>query len=206
MGQASFHDYIVPGLDVLIGDPDFLAPDKTTRPKAKILFVPSFYVYRLLDFYNEQTTRGEAARELTAILGEISEAMNRNGTDTFVFKNKMMLKFMDFPENPSFHGIARGSNEKYNSSKFHAIAVAKALQEEFGKDKVAVMTGSDQLATPAAFNGIDIARVNPEVYTGRVKVDFPDEFASFWWTHRAISKDLWEDLFPNKPLVVNQYV
>ena len=206
MSQEKFHDYIVPGLDVLIGDPDFLTPNKNTRPKAKTLFIPSFYVYRLLDFYNEQTTRGEAARELTAILGEISEAMNRNSTEVFVFRNGMRLEFIDFPENPTFHGLAKSSSEKYNSSKFHAIAAARSLQEKFGKEKVAIMTGSDQLATPAAFNGIDIARVNPEVYTGRVKVDFPDEFASCWWTRHAIPKHVWDELFPDHPLVINQYV
>lgn len=71
MSQESFHHYIVPGLDVLISDPSFLTPNKETRPKAKTLVIPSFYVYRLLDFYNEQTNRGESARELTEILGEI---------------------------------------------------------------------------------------------------------------------------------------
>ena len=207
MSRKNFHDHIVPGLDVLIGDPDFLTPDKDTKKKAEILYVPSFYVYRVLDFYKEQTNRGESARELTAIFGEIAEAMNHNDTDEYVFKNGMHLKFKDFPENPVFHGLGHnGSNEKYNSSKFHAIAIAKSLQQELGKENVAIMTGSDQLATPAAFNRIDIARVNPEVYTGRIRVDFPDEFASYWWTHHSIPKHIWDELFPDKPLVINQYV
>lgn len=206
MSQGSFHNYIVPGLDVLISDPSFLTPDKKTKPKAKTLIIPSFYVYRLLDFYNEQTNRGESARELTEILGEIFEEVNQNGGKTYVFKNGMRLEFRDFPENPTFRGFSKSTAEKYTSSKFHAIAIAKVLQEEFGKDEVAIMTGSDQLAMPAAFNSIDIARVNPDVYTGRVKVDFPDDLASLWWTNHAIPVDVWNETFPNHPLIINQYV
>lgn len=207
MSRKNFHDHIVPGLDVLIGDPDFLTPNKDTRKKAEVLYIPSFYVYRVLDFYKEQTNRGESARELTAIFGEIAEVMNHHETDEFIFKNGMKLKFVDFPENPVFHGLSHNSSgEKYNSSKFHAIAIAKSLQEKHGKNEIAIMTGSDQLATPAAFNKIDVARVNPDVYTGRIRVDFPDEFASYWWTHRSIPKHIWDELFPDKPLVINQYV
>lgn len=206
MSQGSFHDNIVPGLDVLISDPDFLTPSEKTKPKAKTLFVPSFYIYRVLDFYKEQTNRGESARELTATFGEIAEIMNRKGIDTFIMKNGMKLKFVDFPESPVFRGLSRSSSEKYESSKFHAIAIAKALQLQFGKDSVAIMTGSDQLATPAVFNGIDVARVNPEVYTGRIRVDFPTDFASYWWSKHEIPKDVWDELFPSSPLLINQYV
>lgn len=206
MSQGGFHDNIVPGLDVLISDPDFLTPNEKTKLKAKTLFIPSFYIYRVLDFYKEQTNRGESARELTAIFGEISETMNRKGVDTFTMKNGMKLKFVDFPESPTFRGLPHGSSEKYASSKFHAIAIAKTLQTELGKDSVAIMTGSDQLATPAAFNGIDVARVNPDVYTGRVRVEFPIDLASYWWTQHAIPKNVWDELFPDKPLLMNQYV
>ena len=206
MSRSNFHDYIVPGLDVLIGDPDFLTPGKDTRPKAKMLIIPSFYVYRVLDFYKEQTNRGESARELTAIFGEIAEEMNRTNQDVFIFKNGMRLKFKDFPKDPVFHGLSHNSQDKYNSSKFHAIAIARDLQQEYGKDNVAIMTGSDQLATPAAFNSIDIARVNPDVYTGRVKVEFPADYASYWWTQHSIPEQVWQELFPEQPLIINQYV
>lgn len=207
MSRNNFHDYIVPGLDVLIGDPDFLTPDKDTRPKAEVLYVPSFYVYRVLDFYKEQTNRGESARELTAIFGRIAETMNRKSTDTYRFDNGMLLKFVDFPTAPVFHGLSPNtSSEKYNSSKFHAIAIARELQQKFGKDQVAIMTGSDQLATPAAFNKIDVARVNPDVYTGRVRVDFPADYASYWWTQHCIPLHVWDEIFPKQKLVINQYV
>lgn len=207
MSRENFHDFIVPGLDVLIGDPDFLTPDKDTRPKAKVLYVPSFYVYRVLDFYKEQTNRGESARELTAIFGRIAETMNRNNTDEYHFANGMRLVFKDFPDAPVFHGLSpHTSSEKYNSSKFHAIAIAKKLQTDLGKDNVAIMTGSDQLATPAAFNKIDIARVNPDVYTGRLRVDFPADYASHWWGKHYIPLSVWEEIFPQHKLVINQYV
>lgn len=132
--------------------------------------------------------------------------MNHDESKTYVFKNGMRLEFRDFPENPTFRGFSKSTVEKYSSSKFHAIAIAKVLQEELGKDKVAIMTGSDQLATPAAFNNIDIARVNPDVYTGRTRVDFPDDLASLWWTNHAIPADVWNETFPDQPLVINQYV
>ena len=206
MDCGNFHSYIVPGLDVLIGDPSFLTPTEDTKPKAEMLFIPSFYVYRTMDFYKEQSNRGDSARELTTIFGEIAGRMNYNNSDTFVFKNGMRLKFQDFPEHPVFHGLNGNSSEKYSSSKFHAIATAKALQKQYGKGKVAIMTGSDILATPAIFNQIDVARVNPDVYTGRVRVEFPDECAGHWWANHAIPKAVWDDIFPNHPLVLNQYV
>lgn len=206
MGQGSFHSCIVPGLDVLIGDPSFLTPNKDTKKKADILYIPSFYIYRVLDFFNEQTSRGEACRELTAIFGTITEEMNRSSNDIYTFKNGMTMKFKDFPENPVFKGIAHNSDEKYTSSKFHAIAIAKTLQRDSGKDSVAIMTGSDQLATLATFNRINVARINPEVYTGRIKIELPDDYASYWWTNHKIPKQIWDELFPNHPLVVNQYV
>ena len=43
MDNGNFHDIIVPGLDTLISDPDFLNPGKDTRPKARMLCIPSFY-------------------------------------------------------------------------------------------------------------------------------------------------------------------
>ncbi len=206
MGQGSFHSCVVPGLDVLIGDPSFLTPNRGTKKKADILYIPSFYIYRVLDFFNEQTSRGEACRELTAIFGTITEEMNRSGSDIYTFENGMTMKFRDFPENPFFRGIPHSSEEKYTSSKFHAIAIAKTLQRDLDKDSVAIMTGSDQLATLATFNRIDVARINPEVYTGRIQVSFPDDYASYWWTNRSIPKQIWDELFPNRSLVVNQYV
>lgn len=207
MDNGNFHDIIVPGLDTLISDPDFLNPGKDTRPKARILCIPSFYVYRLLDFYEEQSNRGESARELTSLLGEISEVMNRDKSDTFAFKNGMRLRFKDLPENPVLYGdVPWGSSDKRNSAKFHAIAIAKALQGEYGSEKVAIMTGSDYLATPAAFNRIDVARVNPDVYTGRIKVNFPEDYASLWWRNHSIPKRVWDELFPEVHLLVNQYI
>ncbi len=206
MGQKGFHNYIVPGLDVLISDPSFLTPSKNTKLKAKTLVIPSFYIYRVLDFCKEQNTRGESAKELTTIFGIISERMNSQKSETYVLENGMELVFRDFPENPVFRGLPRESSEKYTSSRFHAIAIAKVLQDKLGRDEVAIMTGSDQLATPAAFNGIDIARVNPDVYTGRIRVNFPEDYASYWWSRHAIPKDIWSEIFPDKPLVINQYV
>lgn len=206
MSSTTFHDFIVPGLDVLISDPDFLLPDKNSKPKAKVLYIPSFYLYRVLDFYNEQSNRGESARELTDIFGVISGVMKQNNSNVCTFKNGMKLEFWDLPERSEFYKMQWSSHDKLSSSKFHAIAIAKMAQEKHGEDNVAIMTGSDQLATPALFNRIDVARVNPEVYTGRVKVLFPADYASLWWTNHSIPKRVWDELFPDTPLMINQYV
>ena len=205
MSEQRFHQYIIPGLDVLIGDPEFLRPTATTPPKAKMLYIPASYIYRVLDFYKEQSTRGDSARELTYIFGKILDEMNERHVDQYHFDNKMILKFEEVPENPSFIGY-RGSHDKYASSKFQAIALAKSMQDRHGAGEVAIMTGSDQLAPPAALNKIDIARVNPDVYTGRITVMIPPEYASLWWTHHRIPLDIWNELFPKQPLVINQYV
>lgn len=204
--SKSFHKYIIPGLDVLISDPDFLVPKRDTKPKADILFIPSFFIYRILGFFDEQTNRGEAARELTAIFGTISDAINHNDSDTYTFENGMQLKFVDLGEEIILRGILDDAYKNYNSSKFHAITIARQLQKKFGEENVAIMTGSDQLATLAAFNQIDVARINPEVYTGRIRVKFPNDLASYWWTNHSIPKEIWDKVFPGQPLVANQYV
>lgn len=207
MEPVSFHNHIVPGLDLLIGDPDFLMPKEKTKPKAKCLHVPSYYIYRVEDFYNEDTTRGESCRTLTRIFGVIAEKMKWTGSKEFLFPNGMTLRFEDVPPPERFN--LRGSPENYksnqHSSKFHAIALAKQLQDSYKKD-VAIMTGSDQLATPALFNGIDVARINPDVYTGRIRVDMPADLASHWWTRKLIPESTWNEFFPDNPLVINQYV
>lgn len=204
--KSDFHDLIVPGLDMLISDPDVLIPDERTKKKAEVLYVPSFYVYRILDFYEEQSNRGESARELTAILREISEIMGQSCSDTFIFRNGMKLKFVDSPDRVVLRGMPRNLLDEGDSAKLQAIAVAKVLQEQYGKEDVAIMTGSDHLATLAAFNNIDVAKVNPDVYTGRVKVEIPEDYAGIWWRDHLIPKDVWDEMFPEVPLLINEYV
>ena len=67
-----YHPDLVLGLDVLIGDPDILRPRKETKKKADCIYIPEGYIYRAEEFRKEQSSRGEACKELLSIFKEIS--------------------------------------------------------------------------------------------------------------------------------------
>lgn len=189
-----YHPLIVPGLDVLIGDPDILAPEnREVKRKADYLFIPTGYIDRLNDFYNELSSRGEASRQIVKLIGQIKLEMNRQRTTEYTCKNGMKIIFEETPSD-------------IRSSKLQAITVAKALQRHNGQNFVAIMSGSDPLIASAAMNDIDVARVNPDIYTGRRILDLPaSQFQDTWGVQRFLSKD---DLKPylDTPLQLNEYI
>ena len=210
-----FHKYLVPGLDVLIGNPSFLAPGPETRPKARRLLIPESYLYRIDDFHNEMSTRGEAAKELQTIFSEeILRRIHNEGLPYYTFKNGMQLEIVP-DEKCKFTGRL---NPK--SSKSQAVATALSCldsssrnREEMNDDppidasNLAVMTGSDSLAILAYLHGIDVAMINPEVYTGRRAVELPYELSHLWFTNHRISPLEWKECFPNEaPLHPNEYI
>lgn len=210
-----FHKYLVPGLDVLIGNPSFIAPDPDTRPKARRLLIPESYLYRIDDFHNEQSSRGESARELQTIFrSEILRRIHNEGLPYYTFPNGMQLEIIS-DECCTFSGRL---NPK--SSKSQAVATALSCLDSNNRRRsgvvddppidsssLAIMTGSDSLAILAYLNNIDVAMINPEVYTGRRNVELPYEASSLWFSNHGISPSEWKDVFPNeKPLNPNEYV
>ena len=197
--KVDFHDYIVPGLDVLIGDPDILNPPKEGKKRANIFYIPEGYVHRVIDFYHEQSGRGDSCRELTRRFGFMLAHMKDNEEDSYELDNGTLVTFI-----PSKKYKATGS------SKAQAVATASYLKESGAiamPDLVAIMTGSDQLAALAALAKVDVVYINPEVYTGRRKVRLPIDHSGLWYSNKKITAAEWNEIFPDKPpLQPNEFV
>lgn len=199
------HSCIVPGLDMLIGDPDILRPKADTPQKARLICIPKVYIRRLNDFYDEPSTRGEASKELVGIISNLLEhstARNsRNPIYACQLKNGTHVEFHDVN--------IYDEDRRHPSSKIHAIQLAKEMCHDYYD--TAIMTGSDKLSVLAALEGLDIAHINPHVYTGRVRVPLYDnstglDLTSSWWSNHHITMEEWRVAFPDIPLQTNQYV
>ena len=142
-----YHDCIVPGLDMLIGDPNVLCPESNTPQKAKTFCIPKIYIRRLNDFYDELSTRGEASRELLGIIDVLlnhhTASVGTNPICTCKLRNGTLVEF--------YNVAIRNEDPRHPSSKAHAIQLAKQLAHNY-RD-VAIMTGSDKLSVPAALEG-----------------------------------------------------
>ena len=199
--SVDYHDFIVPGLDTLIGDPSILSPTAEDKKRAEIFYIPENYIYRVIDFYHEQSGRGDSCRELTRRFGIILDTMRQDEDDTFVLDNGTMIEFVQTDNFRFTMGL------DYKSSKSHAIAAAKLVSEKVDPDYLAIMTGSDQLSVLASLWRVDVAHINPDVYTGRRRVKLPMECASLWFNNKRITPEEWEDLFPKQtPLHPNEFV
>ena len=198
---VNFHDFIVPGLDVLIGDPSILDPKPDDKKRAKTFYIPESYIYRVIDFYNEQSGRGDSCRELTRRFNIILETMHQTHQDFFVLNNSTVVKFVKTDEF-NFH-----TELNYKSSKSHTIAAAKIVSKQVDPSQLAIMTGSDQLSVLASLHCIDIAHINPDVYTGRRHIKLPLEYSNLWFSNKRISPTEWSELFPEEPaLRPNEFV
>lgn len=197
--KVAFHDFIVPGLDVLIGDPDILNPLPDSKKRAEIFYIPEGYVRRVIDFYHEQSGRGDACRELTRRFGTILAAIKDSDTDSYQLENGTLIVFVPASEYKAVSG-----------SKEQAIATAIYLRDSgtiANPSFVAIMTGSDQLAALALLKKIDVVHINPDVYTGRRKVYLPLNYSSLWYSNHKITQDEWAGFFPEEPpLQPNEFV
>lgn len=199
--SVDFHDFIVPGLDVLIGDPSIIDPGPNDKKRAEIFYIPENYIYRVIDFYNEQSGRGDSCRELTRRFGIILDRMRQEDEDTFILENGTVVEFVktdNFRFDPELD---------HKSSKSHAIAAAKIVSDKVDPDYLAIMTGSDPLSVLASLHRIDVAHINPDVYTGRRRVKLPLECSNLWFSNKRISPSEWADLFPRESaLRPNEFV
>lgn len=190
--SKNYHECIIPAMDILIGDPDILSPEKTTKKKADHLYIPLEYVDRIDDFYHEQTTRGDSARQLTITFGNMLEHIHQTGQNYVTMKNGMVVHF-------------ESVNLDSDSSKQHAIQLAKELQKR--GERVAIMTGSPRMVMKAAAAKVDLAHASPEVYTGHRTVIAGSEFLSRWNHNGKITESEWRDYFPKEdPLRPNEFV
>ncbi|MBQ6393780.1 PhoH family protein [Candidatus Saccharibacteria bacterium] len=199
MNIETYHPDLVLGLDVLIGDPSILAPKENMKKKAEHLYIPDGYIYRAQSFHHEQSSRGEACRELSSLFRIISQH-TRNTEEGFLLDNGTQVHFIMeklnfFPKHMS-----------QDSSRAQAIAVARELKTNH--HNVAIMTGNDMMSTVAYRSNIDVAPLNPEVYTGRRVIYLPFSFSSFWNTKtKHIPEGALASILEDRPpLVDNEYI
>ena len=56
--MSHYHNYLVAAMDMLIGDPDVLTPEKDTKKKADYLCIPIQYLDKLGEWRHEFSSRG----------------------------------------------------------------------------------------------------------------------------------------------------
>ena len=201
-----WHQHLVPALDALIGNPDILTPDEGTEKKANVLYLPRYYVDRVNMFLGEQSNRGESAKILLGSFSHILGKIHYSGGIDYVCKNGMTIKFM-----PEENANEYSSGGRIGASA-HALDVAKRVQADHGNE-VAILTGDDYMASSAFINGLDVAHINPDVYTGRRKLVLPEDLYGPWFDERLkerkheITEEQFAEYFPNEPpLKLNEFV
>ena len=196
-----FHPVLVPALDALIGDPKLLEPNKETPKKAEMLLIPMQYINRLCDFRDELSNRGEAAKALLKAFSRILEDVHYNKLECHKCQNGMRIKFIENSEQEFVSGVT-----DRKSSAANALATAH-FYNQLHKGQVAIMSGDDYMFNLALSHGIDIAKVNPDVYTGRRKLALPERAYNQWFSKGYLTEKDFAKLFPKEePLLLNEFV
>lgn len=204
MNSTSTYKFLVPGLDVFVSDPDILNPFEETKKRADFFYIPKEYIDRAANFEGEQSIRGDACGILLDHFILMNQAINQSDQDFFVLPNGTKVFFVE-PKNY----FDFDPKDFKSSSKYQAISLARHLVETkiAHENEVAIYTGSRKLAGPATSRKINIARVNPDVYSGRRCVKLPFELTNLWFSNRRISAREWSEVFPEeKPLKINEFV
>ncbi|MBQ1528209.1 hypothetical protein IIZ77_01005, partial [Candidatus Saccharibacteria bacterium] len=98
--QKDYHEYLVPGLDVLISDPDLIEfkPDEEREAKCKRLLIPEFYLDRLKDFGKEYdyTARGRKSSVLISNINQIISMSSRSEDGCAKFPNGMEAQVVSY--------------------------------------------------------------------------------------------------------------
>lgn len=199
--MSHYHNYIVAAMDMLIGDPDVIDPDEIkpdTKKKADFLCIPIQYLDKLGEWRHELSSRGEASKRLINSMGGMLSYLNNhpNSENAFTLANGMKVVFREVP-----HSIEAHSTQL-------AISLGQELKNKLASKKgsVAIMTGSDWMVAKASAAHIDVARINPDIYTGRTKVNLPLDAAQLWTKNHHISEAEWKDIFPGKNIHFNEFV
>lgn len=200
--RKDFHPILIPALDALIGDPELIVPTKHSKLKANDLFIPAQYIDRIYEFRDEPSSRGESAHKLLGYFPHILEAIHYSNSDNvFTCANGMRIRFI------SSEKLKLTSINGHSGSTAHALATARYAQEKDSKDEVAILTGDNYMVSKALMSDIDVAHVNPDIYTGRRKLILPKKYYNDWFIHRHLSAESFSEAFPDqKPLLINEFV
>ncbi len=196
--SKDYHSILVPALDTLIGDPRILEPEKDTDKKADYLYIPIQFFEILGQLRTKQPAyRGDAARKVLDIFASNIEKMSG---DCYTCENGMVIKFVK-KEEQIFEPC-----ENQFSSIICTLATARKLNEN-EPHKAAVYSGDSQMLIEAKTRGFDVAKVNPDVYTGRRRIKMTDAACSAWLKKGYLSVSEFKQFFPKeKPLLINEFV
>lgn len=194
----NYHSILIPALDTLIGDPRILEPEKDTEKKADYLYIPTQFFHILGQLSQKQPAyRGDAARKVLDIFSSNIEKMNGN---CYECANGMIVKFVKKDEQ-IFEPC-----EDQNSSIICTLATARKLHEE-EPHKAAVYSGDSEMLIEAKTRGLDVAKVNPDVYTGRRRIKMTDEACAAWFKKGYLTVSEFGKFFPKeKSLNINEFV
>ena len=200
--KKSYHPIIVPALDALIGDPDLVQPQADNKKKADEFYIPNQYIDRLHSFRDEQSSRGEAAIKLLNTFAHALETTHYSDEDVYTCANGTQIRFVGYDK------VEPKSSNGRSGSTTYALATARYAQEQANtKDDVAIMTGDSYMSAKALGEDIDVAHINPDVYTGRRKLVLPEALYDSWFKHRQITAEEFAEHFPQqKPLLLNEFV
>lgn len=199
--EEGFHYAIVPALDALISEPKLIYPDKDTKLKAGEMLIPCQYIDRLAEFLDESiTSRGEAAYDLLGHITDMLEEIHCKKLDHYTCANGMKIRFV------SMDGQNFAKEDKKTSTKASALATA-ANYNEIHPGEVAILSGDPVMLSKALMRKIDVARINPEVYTGRRKLQLPEKAYNRWFSNGYLTQEEFAKFFPDeKPLLCNEFV
>ncbi len=199
--EKGYHYAIVPALDALIGEPKLINPDPDTKKKAGEMLIPNQYVDRLAEFLDEGiTSRGEAAYILLGYITNMLEEIHNNHLEYYTCKNGMKIRFISTDDQTFYKDDSR------KSTKASALATA-SYYNKFHPGAVAILSGDPAMLAKALQRNIDIARINPEIYTGRRKLLLPERAYDKWFGKGYLTVDDFARYFPDeKPLLCNEFV
>ena len=202
--SEKMHKYIIPGLDALIGDPDILSPLAITKKKAELMIIPAHYIERCRQFRDELSNRGEAAQKIIYSFAKILEKIHEDDGEEYVCLNGMHIIFQTELDGDSKFGSRDRSTTEIT------VSAAKWFIENSDKpdaNDTAILTGDNTLVAFASLEDIDVAHVNPEVYTGRRKVQMTEELAITWYKKSFITEEEFKQAYPDEPkLSPNEFV
>lgn len=200
--EEGFHYALVPALDALISEPKLIDPDKDSKIKAGEMLIPYQYVDRLEEFLDDGlTSRGEAAYVLLTRITDMLEKIHNENLECYTCANGMRVKFVSIDHQTFMNG------DRKTSTKASALATAKNYNELNKRGDIAILSGDPAMLAKALLYGIDIARINPEIYTGRRKLVLPKRAYNKWFGDCFLTAEDFKKFFPDeKDLLYNEFV
>lgn len=199
--EKGYHYAIVPALDALISEPKLIFPDKDAKKKAGEMLIPNQYIDRLAEFVDGGiTSRGEAAYILLDHITNMLEEIHNKKLEYYTCANGMRIRFIT-TEDQTFD-----KEDSKKSTQASALATA-SFYNKFHPGAVAILSGESAMLAKALQRNIDIARINPEIYSGRRKLLLPVRAYNKWFGEGYLTEEDFAKFFPDeKPLLCNEFV